>query len=85
MKHIFSQDSITDWFSQHSADKEYRYDTRFECPFAQYLDAHGIRHQGVGSMYWNDEAGKAHAIPPAVANALLLEPWTFGALVERLR
>lgn len=76
---------FTDWVNAKPRDEAYQYFDLDHCAFAQFLDAHGIAHQGgIGGTYWTDAAGTDHDIAEPIASALEDEPCTFGALADRL-
>ena len=82
---------VLDWVRSQPPEKKYDYyegDTSEGegCALCQFLVANGYaRNPVVGGFRWLDESdGVEHPYTGEFADALGEQPWTFGALAERL-
>lgn len=80
--------SLTDQFltfcRSKPADEGYDYIHNDECAFGLFLTASGYSERPmVASDGWRDNAGVDHPLP-FDDDILSEEPWTFGALADRL-
>ena len=95
MLHDWKRQSLTNasligWLEQQPAAAEYDYKDNSACPLAQYFIACGYQDPIVGSVSFTHGAGNERwhndaALPAAWVTLPQRSPWTFGAMLERVR
>ena len=84
MKSLYDQ--FADWVKLQPADAEYDYTDNCGCALYLFLHEAGYNPASVAPRFWRAKSAPHEAIrfAPRLEEAVFLEPWTFGALAERL-
>ena len=79
------------YFRSKPADEEYNFSSTTNCAMCQFLRDTGYPVAGAGGDYWRDTNHEKHDLPSSLTSwdrggsgVLSSEPWTFGALADRL-
>jgi hypothetical protein len=66
------------------ADLEYTYEAPCGCAFYLFLSESGYPVRSVIPNFWSDHRGDYHRFPETIEKAVQVDPWSFGALADRL-
>ena len=85
-RNLLTTEAFADWCEKHPADEAYVYGDNTGCAYCLYLQSIGVDRPNVGGTSWNSATDdRERDLPDDIVEALVNEPWTFGALSNRLR
>jgi hypothetical protein len=84
MQHPITTRAFLEWARKKPADEKYSYDDPTNCAIAQYLKSCGFTKVYVGGSDYNCDGRGYAPLPPGWSDAAINNPYTFGALADRL-
>lgn len=75
---------FADWVREQPAELGYEYFSNKGCAIFLFLKAAQYPVESVGGVSWTDKKGARHELPFEMYRAASTDPFTYGALADRL-